>query len=188
MKPGSGGKKGRRFEWEQARLFSRWVTKGQDDTQLRPSVLSGGWSKKVARQQGDLSPTGPSGEWFCRHFIVECKHHRTIDFWHTWTQKPGPTNLLGWWAHLQTLPPIRDKTHCPLIIFRANNRPLMLGLLAPLIERLRQRGEFRSLLLPHVSLAVMDLGMFLAFPPKWVFKQVQDLTETPTPEESPPPR
>ncbi len=124
MKPGAGKNKGSSFERKTAKLLSKWLTKGQDEKQLIRSVLSGGWDKANPdwRHVGDLAPNGPAGELFRRRFCVECKHHRSIDFWKLFT---GQALLVDWWKKLDDECASYGLT--PFLVIKANNRPTLLG-------------------------------------------------------------
>lgn len=130
MKPGAGKNKGSSFERKVAQELSLWLTGNQDRKQIIRSVLSGGWDKKDPdwRQVGDLAPNGPVGEEFRKRFSVECKHHNSIDFWKLFT---GQSPLVDWWKKLN------DESNnfnlIPLLIFRANNRPVLIGSVSEII-------------------------------------------------------
>lgn len=134
MRKGAGKSKGSAFERDVAKRLSLWLTGGKDKKQLIRTVLSGGWRAGQGdaegwRQVGDLAANGPVGEQFRRRFAVECKHHRTIDLLGLWTRTDY---LKGWWEKLNA--EITEHTAAgetpmvPLLVFRANNRPVMAGL------------------------------------------------------------
>jgi len=122
MKPGQGKTKGNRFESMMARRLSRWATGGEDDTQLVPSRLSGGWQDRGQRHAGDLAANGPQGEKFREYFMVELKHRNQDLFWALYTSVPGE-NIQGWWA---TLVHETEHTSCiPLLVCRQNFKPIL---------------------------------------------------------------
>lgn len=168
MRKGAGKSKGSSFERAVAKQLSLWLTEGKDGTQLIRSVLSGGWKRGQTtgaegwRHVGDLAPNGPLGEQFRQRFAVECKHRRDIDLYSLWTCTRGE-NILGWWQKLREDASKVGVT--PLLIFRANSRPIMVG--APLREadssKIKTIAEFDWL-----DLAIFPLASLLACPPAQV--------------------
>lgn len=125
MRKGAGKAKGSSFERATARELSLWLTDGADKAQLIRSVLSGGWqnNKNDWRQVGDLAPNGPVGEKFRKKYAVECKHHRSIDWWKLYT---GKSEILMWWDKLnaECIPHNLQ----PMLIMKMNNRPALIGM------------------------------------------------------------
>lgn len=123
--------KGNAFERKIAKMLSRWLTAGEDQTQLISSKSSGGWTSKVEgpggwRQTGDIADNGPKGEEFRRRFGIECKHHKEIQWWHVFTQKPRE-NLHGWWLGIHAeCEPYPDLI--PMLVVKMNHRPIMFGI------------------------------------------------------------
>lgn len=126
MKRGGGARKGGSFEWKVARIVSLWLTGGHDDTQFVRSRQSGGWARnKSGRHSADLTANGEQGEAFMAMWMIEAKHYNTIDFWGCLTCQPSANNLLGWWRKLSGEAAILSGARLPLLVFRANNRPIM---------------------------------------------------------------
>lgn len=171
MKRGKGKSKGNRFENVAARIFSEWVTGGVDKHQLIPSRLSGGWTTRHTsfeagwRHLGDLAPNGPAGEALRRYFVVECKHHRTIDLWQLWTRGQRGATLRGYWAKLRRDIMAFRREHRvpdtmplhPLIIFRANNRPLMVVVNKAVFSALPGRPIFSTISWEDFYLLELDV-------------------------------
>ena len=145
MKRGAGKAKGSAFERAVAKDLSLWLTGGNDGKQLIRSVLSGGWRAGQAgsgegwRQVGDLAPNGPVGEQFRQRFAVECKHRRDIDLYGLWTRQDA---ILEWWAKLkEEIATVAAQTNTtpviPMLVFRANGRPIMCGVPSKTAEWLR---------------------------------------------------
>lgn len=169
--PGKGGA----FERSLCKTFSLWGTKGTDKTQLIRSVLSGGWKEKDQswRQLGDLAPNGLWGTIFRKHFVVEAKHRASVDFWHIYTSKPGE-NILGWWGKLcreiDDHDFLDDLKPLPLLVWRANNRPIMLAshpsiLQGPKLLTLKVKG--------FQSLGIVPLDDFLLLPSEHYFQRFE---------------
>lgn len=164
MRQGGGKAKGLAFERQTCRALSSWLTAGLDPNQLIWSIGSGGWRSKEEgeegwRQVGDLAPNGDAGERFRRRFAVECKHRRAIDFWHTFTAKPGE-NLHGWWLKLCSECAPYDGLK-PMLVVKANNKPTVVGvpgleLLIPTAIVLQYEGECRAAFVPLTELVRLD--------------------------------
>lgn len=166
MKPGAGKRKGSSFERWVAKQLSLWLTHGQDHTQLIRSVLSGGWSERTARQVGDLSPNGPTGESFRKVFGVECKHQREIDLWDLWTLQDGG-KIGRWWkklcAEVGTTPCLSE----PMLVMRANRRPDMVALRTRFLQ---ERGLPVDAPLANIwryGLTLLPFSAMLDMPPEW---------------------
>jgi hypothetical protein len=128
MKPGRGARKGGSFERLVARTLSLWLTGGRSKTQLVRSIMSGGWRKGAEdawRHMGDLAPNGPEGDEFRRVFAIECKHHRTVDWWDLWKKPKGTKHFMAWWRKLNR--EIQGTPLQPLLVFRANRCPIMVA-------------------------------------------------------------
>lgn len=123
--------KGGAFERKVGRMLSAWLTRGEDDAQLIRSVSSGGWSRRKVLQVGDLAPNGPRGEEFRRVFGVECKHRDEFEWRHVFTS--GAPALMEWWE--KHAAECVAATLCPLIVYRKNHHPLLVGAPSGAISR-----------------------------------------------------
>jgi hypothetical protein len=160
MKKGGGSGKGGAFERKIAKRLSLWLTNGTDSSQLVRSVLSGGWGgNKAARHSGDLAANGEAGERFRNRFVVECKHYKVIDLWDCLTCAPGQ-NIVGWWTKL--VKEADDNDRHPLLIYRTNFRPIMVGLR---IGDVCAPQDTLIMEIPRYSLATFPLDIFLETPP-----------------------
>lgn len=168
MRRGAGKAKGSAFERQVAKELSLWLTGGKDGKQLIRSVLSGGWSagrqttQEGWRQVGDLAPNGPTGEEFRKRYAVECKHRRDIDLYGIWTRSDA---IVEWWDKLKkecgevrTPQPVPT----PILIFRANSRPIMVGTTPTLASYLRINNAawFRG-----IEIAIFPFDMLLRCSP-----------------------
>jgi len=88
MKPAVARQKGQDFERSQSRLFSLWVSEGQDNDLFWRSNASGARSTSGSikkAQYGDLALAEHEGKWvnqaarFLSQFCVELKFHKLID-------------------------------------------------------------------------------------------------------------
>lgn len=118
----SGSHKGGAFERKCGRLISKYLTGGEDDSQLIRSVSSGGWARRKVRQVGDLAPNGEAGLEFRLVYGVECKNRQEWEWRHFWTSD-DPV-LLQWWRKHQR--ECEEADLIPLMIFTRNYEPLYL--------------------------------------------------------------
>ena len=167
MKKRGGGKaKGSAFERKIAKTLSLWLTGGKDSKQLIRSVLSGGWQGRGSRasgdwrQVGDLAPNGPAGELFRRTFGVECKHHRVIEVGDVWTREADGT-INAWWKKL--VAECKPYDVVPLLIFHANNAPIMV-----VLPEDRGKGLPEVAFFPWRGFCIMPFTQFLAKGAEWV--------------------
>lgn len=172
MRRGAGKAKGSAFEREVAKELSLWLTAGTDNKQLIRSVLSGGWntgqSKEGWRQIGDLAPNGPEGERFRARYAVECKHRRDIDLYGIWTRADA---IVEWWSKLQSECATVQPSPIPLLVFRANSRPIMAGTTPAVASWLRigNAAVFKG-----IGIAIFPFEMLLKCSPARV---LSDITE-----------
>lgn len=169
MKRGGGKRKGSAFERLVAHDLSMWITRKKDPRQLIRSVLSGGWQgttgKEGWRQVGDLAPNGPIGERFRRRYAVECKHHRQINLLGLWVPPSKKADVLfNWWAKLK-----KDAAAAgvePMIIFRANGFPIMVGhSMKHNLSGSKRRADFYGSdlrIVPFADLLASDPDPFIA--------------------------
>lgn len=168
--------KGNAFENKTARELSLWLTSGVDKRQLIRAVSSGGWvgrtdSDEGWRQVGDLAPNGDAGAEFRRHFAVETKHHKELDFWHLLQEASKTTaDWLTWWE--QIVEECRGPGECcvePLLVFTVNYKPVIVGM----------REAFRDLLGRQFILPSMVLEFDRERPPMWCFPFTEFLQRSP---------
>lgn len=112
-------RKGGRFEREVAKGLSMWVTRGEDDAQLIRSVQSGGWSRRGARQTGDLAANGPHGDRFREAFGIECKNRQDFQWRHLWSSE-SPA-LEQWWR--KHVGECADADVVPMLVYQRNHHP-----------------------------------------------------------------
>ena len=157
--PAKGSKKthngkGSAYEWRVARSLSKWLTNGEDDTQLVRSNMSGGNLRLRAPnagrpefQVGDISPNGPQGEWFRQRFGLECKNYGLDpDWWHCITYENWVVE--GWWKKISA--------ECfpfnlqPLLVMLRDSRPEVVMLDSTLCRKLH---------VPWISFPRMGTGV-----------------------------
>lgn len=123
MKKGAGKRKGSSFERTVAKLIDKWW--GVPEHTFWRSVNSGGvW------EPGDIT---------CRDksvffpFVIECKFYKTIDLWPLLLDDPNSL-ILKWWKKLMedsnyVVVKKNEKTYPAgrLLIFKSNNRPIMVA-------------------------------------------------------------
>lgn len=125
MKRGGGKRKGNAFENKTCRALSLWVTRGEDHTQFIPCRLSGGWKDAGRRHAGDIAANGEHGENFRTTCVVECKHYKGDLLWGMLTKHPD-YSIVGFWAKLSV--EARNLDLVPLLVFRQNGRPVLVGM------------------------------------------------------------
>jgi hypothetical protein len=75
----NGKVKGSSFEREVCKLFSLWISGGQNEDLFWRSAMSGGRATvahrkgKVVRQSGDITAVAPEAHFFTDIFFMECK-------------------------------------------------------------------------------------------------------------------
>lgn len=141
MKPGGGKTKGRTFERLICKKLSIWITRGERDDILEPSILSGGratnqykktGSVDTAHQSGDIAMSHAAAQGFINNFSIECKHYKDMGLDAMFFYEPkksisrNTTGLIGWWIQCSG-DAIRVNKH-PLLIVQQNNRPIMVGM------------------------------------------------------------
>lgn len=165
MRKGAGKSKGSSFERDIARRLSMWLTGGVDDRQLIRTVLSGGWTRgQESREEGwrhvgDLAPNGPIGEQFRRRFAVECKHRKTIDLYGCWSRQDA---IAEWWPQLRKDCAGIDFQLQPLLVFRPNSRPIMVGMVPEVAAWLRIHN---TAIFSALHIAIFPFELLLACSP-----------------------
>lgn len=119
--------KGSAFERKICQLLSLWVTGlVKKDVFWRSSMSGGRYTVKskgghrgAAAQAGDISAISPEGHALLDAFIVECKHHKTLDLLSVLRNADG--NIHGWWEKLQEQCGTLNRH--PMLIAKGNNMP-----------------------------------------------------------------
>jgi hypothetical protein len=179
VKPGAGKPKGNWNEWETARALSKWLTNGQDSSQLVRSVQSGGSTilrsvsnSRPEYQVGDLAPNGEKGEEFRRKFGVECKHTALEPDWtHHYTCKVWEVET--WWKKInEECEPHRLQ---PLLIMKKNRSPWVVMMRQSLFGTAGTPTLTLHRLSPPAS--VTTFKEFVSIPPEVWYKAVQIISE-----------
>jgi hypothetical protein len=129
MKSGGGKQKGSSFEREICKKLSEWVSDGKSDDLFWRSAMSGGRAtvrskkgQKTASGQGDITAVAPEGNRLTDRFVIECKHYKTMGLdQHIYGQGP----LADIWDKLRKE---CGDTKRPMLIFKENRRPILVGL------------------------------------------------------------
>ncbi len=128
MRKGGGKGKGSSFERETCVKLSRWISDGKHEDLLWRSAMSGGRStvasklgKRLAAQAGDITAIHPLGQPLIKHFLIECKHYRSLDFEGLIT---GKGQLVNFWQVALKQAAIYNKQ--PILIAKQNRFPTVI--------------------------------------------------------------
>lgn len=130
MRPGGGHAKGSAFERKVCKTLSLWLSGGQYERLFNRNVLSGG-SFTVATQKGrdetgqpgDLAAAHPLAYQFLQHFLIECKHKKSLNLTSYLHDYSGASFLAKTFALARKQAGHRRE---PLIIAAENHRPALL--------------------------------------------------------------
>lgn len=134
MRAGGAKSKGNNWENTLAKELSLWLTRGEHNDVLERSPASGG-KATTARQKniqadhiaGDLIATTDAGYVLINRFVIEAKHQNEVNININGlvfgTSKGG---VISYWIKL--LGECDATQKLPMLIFRQNNRPAMMGL------------------------------------------------------------
>jgi hypothetical protein len=134
MRAGGAKQKGNNLENTLAKELSLWLTHGEHNDVLERSPASGG-KATTARQKniqanhiaGDLIATTDAGYVLINRFVIEAKHQNEVNININGlvfgTSKSG---VISYWIKL--LGECDATQKLPMLIFRQNNRPAMMGL------------------------------------------------------------
>jgi hypothetical protein len=161
MRAGGAKNKGNSYENTLAHELSFWLTHGERGDVLERSPASGGKATSARQRNvqaghiaGDLIATVDAGYTLINRFVVEAKHQNeaniNINGLVFATSKGG---VISYWIKL--LGECTATQKLPMLIFRQNNRPAMMGLCKEGIELFQ---------LQHYTHAVFKIGeksMFL---------------------------
>jgi hypothetical protein len=134
--------KGGRFEILIAKKLTKWVT-GKEKPEIVWRSVSLGPKATMDRRRGgtirkigDLVAIDPKGQWIEDTFFIECKHHKEANLMDLFELRPtkSKSNVLNWWkkASGEALEARKE----PFLIFKGNNRPIMLMCLKRLYNSL----------------------------------------------------
>jgi hypothetical protein len=86
VRAGGGKGKGSAFERRVCRDLSLWLSHGEREDVFWRASMSGGRATvalkrdvRLQAQAGDISPITALGEYFLKHFFIECKSYRDLD-------------------------------------------------------------------------------------------------------------
>ena len=134
MKAGGAKAKGNQMENKIAKELSSWLTQGEREDVLERSPASGAKftmhgkrGRDFGNIAGDLIAVASQGQLLIDRFVIEIKHRDEIGL--------NPINLIyqtandgliGFWRKL--LKECEQTSKLPMLVFRQNNRPLMIML------------------------------------------------------------
>jgi len=162
MRPGSQKSKGNNFENELAKQLSFWLTKQVRGDVLERSPASGGKSTSLRKRNvvaghiaGDLIAVADEGFLLINRFVVEAKHQNETGINATalifMTAQNG---VIAYWKKL--LDECQQTEKLPMLIFRQNNRPSMIGLCKEGVALFNFKNH------PHAVFKLGKKSMFLA--------------------------
>jgi hypothetical protein len=130
MRAGGGKSKGASFERHVCVQLSLWMSKGAAEDLYWRSSMSGGRStvaarkgKRLAAQAGDISCIHPTGAPLTKHYYIECKSYRDLNFVGLLT---GKGKLIEFWNETRSQAKHYDKR--PLLIAKQNQQPIIVCL------------------------------------------------------------
>lgn len=122
----NGKNKGSSYEREISKKLSLWLSEGKRDDILWRTQNSGGRftirRKKgidTQNQDGDITSTDPSAQFFSDIFTVELKRYKDINLWSIITGKGG--GLMSFWE--QTCRQAESSNKIPILIAKQNQKP-----------------------------------------------------------------
>jgi hypothetical protein len=169
MRAGGAKAKGNSFEIEIAKLLSKWLTNSERSDVLERSPGSG--AKYTALQKrkldfnaiaGDLIAVDGPGFPLINSFVIEIKHRNETGInADSLIYRTSETGLIGFWQKL--LQECVQTNKLPMLIFKQNNRPIIVGLpdkgveLFDLYESVECRFRFKR----HLSMNTLRLLQFI---------------------------
>lgn len=134
MRAGGSKQKGNNFENEISKILSRWLTEDQRSDVLERSPASGGKFTSHQKQHrdfgniaGDLIAVAEEGMHLISQFVVEIKHRNDAGInAESLIYRTSETGLISFWKKL--LQECVQTQKLPMIVFKQNNRPILIGL------------------------------------------------------------
>jgi hypothetical protein len=136
MRPGGGGIKGGAFERKICVALSQAMTNDERKDLFWRTSMSGGRATIMNRvpgqrnisQTGDISAIDPLGNWLTDQMLIECKHHRDVQFNHYLLNRGG--KIADW---IKTAKQQAGSKRYALI-FKQNNMPTLVFTDAPFLD------------------------------------------------------
>jgi hypothetical protein len=129
MRSGGSKEKGSSFERLICEKLSLWVSKGESKSLFWRSSMSGGRATiqlakgiKNLTQAGDISAIDLAGHLLLKHFVIECKHYKSLNIETSIIKRHGV--LYQFWRQLRRDCKALGKQ--PMLIARQNNFPILL--------------------------------------------------------------
>lgn len=162
MRPGGAKQKGNAWENAVAKMLSQWLTRGERLDVLERSPASGAkftTNKKAGRDHqsiaGDIIAVSDEGHKLIDRFVVEVKHRNeegingiSLIF------RTSESGIIAFWKKL--LIECKQTSRLPMLIFKQNNKPVMVGLCKEGVELL----QFNKI--PHAVFRIGEKSMFLS--------------------------
>ena len=162
MRAGGAKAKGNAQEVMVAKLLSKWLTRGEREDVLERSPASGAkFTSHQKRQRdfgniaGDIIAVADSGMLLVSRFVIEVKHRNEegINI-NGLVFRTSESGILLFWKKL--LLECEQTKKLPMLIFKQNNRPLMLGLCKEGIDLFSYQKH------PHAVFRIQNKSMFLS--------------------------
>lgn len=122
--------KGGKFERKCCVDLSLWLSNGQRKDTLYRSAMSGGRATqalktgdKLAAQAGDIVAVHEDGMKLTEKYVIECKHRKAMGFYNLVVHHKG--QLFDFWEKL--CDEVDNFNKYPLLIFKENRRPTLIG-------------------------------------------------------------
>ena len=160
MRKGGGKAKGASFERGICKTLSLWVTNNKQEDAFWRSAMSGGRStvaakggKRLTAQAGDITATSKAGARLTDVFLLECKSYKDLQIAQSFYKGLG--NLITFWEKLKK--DSRKYKRHPMLIFKQNNYPILVGLNKAGCEELMILPNRLDTIHPHLDLRILRL-------------------------------
>lgn len=168
MRAGGAKAKGNAQEIIVAKLLSKWLTRGEREDVLERSPASGAKFTSHQKQQrdfgniaGDIIAVADAGMLLVSRFVIEVKHRNEVGInINGLVFRTSESGIVAFWKKL--LLECQQTKKLPMLLFKQNNRPLMLGLCKEGVDLFDyQKYPHAVFKFPNKSMFLSDFNQFL---------------------------